>query len=232
MVGDDRVQAAFPTLPAGLQRTEQRLLESCKDVTPAHKLVSDESLKMTVLTECEGHLVKAGLLPDANVKAARMTLLLAGVSLLSAVAIIKILVALSRGRTNVLFLVVACVIFAFLVYRVANPFRTWAGEAILADQRILFSALKARAVSMAVPTGSNDLALLASVAGSAQPLRQRDELRFQGGRCPEGNSTRAYPMHPPRGRHKRPRLDRRRTLARRSPARRAGSRLRTARDCW
>jgi uncharacterized protein (TIGR04222 family) len=167
MVGDDRVQAALPTLPAGLQRTEQRLLESCKDVTPAHELVSDESLKMTVLTECEGHLVKAGLLPDANVKAARMTLLLAGVSLLSAVAILKILIALSRGRTNVLFLVVACVIFAFLVYRVANPFRTWAGEAMLADQRTLFSALKARAVSMAVPTGSNDLALLAAVFGTA-----------------------------------------------------------------
>ena len=47
------------------------------------------------------------------------------------------------------------------MYRVANPFRTWAGDAILADQRTLFSALKARAASMTIPTGGNDLALLA-----------------------------------------------------------------------
>ena len=167
MVGQDRVQAALPIMPAGLQRTEQRLLESCKDVTPAYALVADESLKMTALTECEGQLVRAGLLPDANVKAARMTLLFAAVSLLSAVAIVKILVALSRGRTNVVFLVIACVVFVFLVARVANPFRTWAGEAMLADLRTLFSALKVRAVSMGEPTGSNDLALRAAVFGTA-----------------------------------------------------------------
>ena len=166
-LGDDRVQAAFLTMPAGLQRTEQRLLESCKDVTPAHALVSDHSLKMTVLTECEGQLAKVGLLPDANVKAARMTLLFSGVALLSAVAMIKILVALSRGRTNILFLGLACVIFIFLVYRVATPFRTRAGEAMLADLRTLFSALKVRAVSMAEPTGGSDLALLAAVFGTA-----------------------------------------------------------------
>ena len=167
MVGDDRVQAALPTMPAGLLRTEQRLLESCKAVTPAHQLVSDHSLRMTARTDCEGHLVRAGLLPDANIKAARMTLLFAGVSLLTVVAIIKILVALSRGRTNILFLVIACAVFVYLMYRVANPFRTWAGDAILADQRTLFSALKARAASMTIPTGGNDLALLAAVFGTA-----------------------------------------------------------------
>jgi uncharacterized protein (TIGR04222 family) len=166
VVGDDRLKAVQATVPAGLPRTEQRLLESCKDATRASEILSDESLKVTVSSECEGQLVRAGLLPDEKVKSARTGLLFAGVFFLVLVAFLKILIALGRGRTNVGFLVVACLLFAFLVYRVTNPFRTLAGETMLADLRKLFSALQDRAVWMAIPSGGNDLALLAAVFGT------------------------------------------------------------------
>lgn len=166
-VGDDRLKAVGPNPPAGLNRTETRLLETCRAETRASEIISDESLKVTVRTECEGTLIRAGLLPDERIRAARIRLVLIGVLVLGSVAMTKILVAFSRGRANVLFLIVACVGFAVVVYRNGNPVRTQAGDAMLADLRELFRALRHRAASITIPTGGNDLALLAAVFGTA-----------------------------------------------------------------
>jgi uncharacterized protein (TIGR04222 family) len=199
VVDDDRLKTTQAAVPAGLPRTEQRLLESCRDATRASEILSDESLRITVSTECEGQLVRAGLLPDAKVKSARTGLLFAGVFFLVLVAFLKILIALGRGRTNVGFLVVACLLFAFLVYRVTNPFRTQAGEAMLADLRNLFWALRDRAVSMTVPSGGNDLALLAAVFGTGslpagagyveRLFRKPDKSSSSGSSCGSGGSS-------------------------------------------
>jgi uncharacterized protein (TIGR04222 family) len=165
VVDDDRLQTTSARLPGGLQRTEERLLESCKAPMRASSIVDDTSLKITVRSECEGQLVRAGLLPDANVKADRQWLLLGAATVLGVVALVKILVALSRGRTNIEFLIILVGVFGYAVYRVANPSRTLAGEAMLADLRQLFAALKSRTVSFGAPSGNNDLALLAAVFG-------------------------------------------------------------------
>jgi uncharacterized protein (TIGR04222 family) len=101
VVDAHHLKATPAQMPAGLQRTEERLLESCKDPTRASAIVDDVSLKITVTTECEGQLVRAGLLPDDNVKADRQWLLIVGSSLLGLVALVKIVLALGRGRTNV-----------------------------------------------------------------------------------------------------------------------------------
>lgn len=172
VVGDDTLQAVQASVPAGLQRTEQRLLENCKEPTRASAILSDASLRATVSVECESPLRRAGLLPDDRVKANRQWLLIAASLVLGLVASLKILVALGRGRTNVGFLIAACVLFGVVVYRVANPFRTLAGEAMLADLRTLFSALRERALSIRAPTGGNEVALLAAVFGTGSlPVR-------------------------------------------------------------
>lgn len=164
-VDEHHVKATASRMPAGLQRTEQRVIESCTQPTRASAIVEDTSLQMTVTSECEGQLVRAGLLPDVQAKAARLSLLVGGTFLLGLVALGKIVIAFSRGRTNVGLLVVASLVFAYVLYRVTNPARTSAGEAMLADLRRLFSALKDRAASIGTPSGTNEMALLAAVFG-------------------------------------------------------------------
>jgi uncharacterized protein (TIGR04222 family) len=159
------VKISSAKMPAGLQRTEQRLLEACRHSTRASAIVDDTSLRITVTTECQDHLVRAGLLPDDKIKVDRQWLLMGGVAFLGLVALIKIVIALDRGRTNVGFLLAAIAIFGYVLYRIANPFRTLAGEAMLADLRQLFSALKERTRSIGTPSEAQELALVAAVFG-------------------------------------------------------------------
>jgi uncharacterized protein (TIGR04222 family) len=172
-VDEHHVQISSAKMPAGLQRTEQRVLEACQHSTRASAIVDDTSLRITVTTECEGHLVRAGLLPDDKVKADRLWLLVASVAFLGLVAILKIAIALGRGRTNIGFLIAAVAIFGYVIYRIANPFRTLAGEAMLADLRQLFRELKHRTWwSIGTPSEPQELALVAAVFGiSALPGR-------------------------------------------------------------
>jgi uncharacterized protein (TIGR04222 family) len=172
VVDEHHLKTSSRTMPAGLQRTEERVLETCKDSTRASAIVDDTSLKITVTTECEGHLIRAGLLPDDKVKADRQWLLMAGMALLALVALVKIVIALGRGRPNIGFLIVALPVFGYVLYRIANPVRTLAGEAMLADLRQLFTALKDRTLSIGTPSEAQELALVAAVFGiSALPGR-------------------------------------------------------------
>jgi uncharacterized protein (TIGR04222 family) len=120
---------------------------------------------MTVTAECEGHLVRAGLLPDDKVKADRQWLLVASVAFLALVAVIKIVIALGRGRTNIAFLILAVPIFGYVLSRIATPLRTLAGEAMLADLRQLFAGLRDRTGSIGTPSQAQELALAAAVFG-------------------------------------------------------------------
>lgn len=167
VVDEHRLKTSADRLPAGLARTEQRVLESCKDPIRASAIVDDTSLRITAATECEGQLIRAGLLPDDNIKAVRQWLLSAGLLLLGLVAVLKIVVALGRGRTNVGFLIILAFVFGYVVHRIANPSRTLAGEAMLADLRQLFSAARYRSAGMGTPGGTNEVALLAAVFGIA-----------------------------------------------------------------
>jgi uncharacterized protein (TIGR04222 family) len=164
-VDEHHVKISTAKMPAGLQRTEQRVLEACKDSTRASAIVDDTSLRITVTTECQDHLVRAGLLPDDNVKADRQWLLVASVAFLGLVALIKIVIALDRGRTNIGFLLAAVPLFGYVLYRIAHPFRTLAGEAMLADLRQLFAALADRTRSIGTPSEAQELALAAAVFG-------------------------------------------------------------------
>lgn len=167
LVDEHHVKAARPEVLAGLQRTEQRLLESCREPARASALLADETLRMTAATECESQLVRAGLLPDETMKANRLWLLMIASLTLGFVAGLKMLIALSRGRTNIALLIIAVVVFGFVIHRVTNPFRTVAGDAMLADLRTLFGALKHRvsSFSLDVPSGGNEIALAAAVFG-------------------------------------------------------------------
>ena len=85
--------------------------------------------------------------------------------MLAGVAGTKIVVALSRGRTNILFLVIEAIVFCVLAYKVTHPFRTPAGDALLDELGTLFAGLRARAGSLALGAADQDVALLAAVFG-------------------------------------------------------------------
>jgi uncharacterized protein (TIGR04222 family) len=192
IVDQHRVKRTAERMPAGLPRTEQRVLESCRDATRASAIVDDTSLRVTVTAECEAPLVRAGLLPDANSKAVQQGLLIGGVLVLGLVALVKIALALGRGRPNVGFLVVAAVAFGYLVYRVATPVRTLAGDAMLADLRQLFSAARQRATTPDPRGGTNELALIAAVFGlggvGERLFRNPAHHASDGGTCGSGGS--------------------------------------------
>lgn len=169
VVDAHHLKAASANVPASLQRTEERLLRACTEPVRASELLADVSLRVTADTECEPHLVGAGLLPNDEVKSIRLGIRTVALLVLGSVAALKIFIALSRGRTNVGFLIVLGVLFGGVIYFVTNPFRTIAGDAMLGDLRTLFWALKDRAASISWggSRAGTELALLAAVFGTA-----------------------------------------------------------------
>lgn len=117
--------------------------------------------------EYERKLSTLGLVPSSGRKAARRTLLLVALAVLIGLSVAKLVVALSRGRTNVMFLIVLTIVATVIAVKVATPRRTARGDAVLADLRRLFKRLRARASSLRSGGADADAALLAAVFGLA-----------------------------------------------------------------
>ncbi len=117
---------------------------------------------------CEGlaeELRGRGLLAAPRLKGHRALVFLFSALVLSGVALLKVAIALSRGRHNVLFLVASAAIACILALRWANPRLTVLGERVLSDMRELFTGLHARAETIAAGGGTAELALLVGVFG-------------------------------------------------------------------
>jgi uncharacterized protein (TIGR04222 family) len=188
LVDAHHIKTAVASLPAGLQGTEERLLEACRAPVRASSLVDDTALQIAATVECEPQLVRAGLLPDERLKRVWAGLRTMALLLLGSVAALKIVIALIRGRTNIAFLIILSAVFGAIIYLVTNPSRTAAGDAMLADLRMLFAALKTQAGFRRYTPGmgGHELALLAAVfgatslpavAGSMQTLFRKPEPR-------------------------------------------------------
>ena len=115
--------------------------------------------------ELEVSLVEHRLLAGAAEQDGRRGRLWLSLAALLLPAGAKVVVALARGRSNVLFLIGLAALFAFLLVRDAWPRRTARGDALLADLRTLFAGLRSRAASLASGGGTAEAALLAAVFG-------------------------------------------------------------------
>jgi uncharacterized protein (TIGR04222 family) len=168
VVDAHHLKAATASVPAGLRSIEERVMQACREPVRASGLLDDTTLNAIAADDCEPQLIRAGLLPDDRIKATWRYLRVLALLLLVSVAALKIGIALSRGRTNIVFLVILSAIFGVIVYFVTNPVRTAAGNAMLADLRTLFAALERRAGSLrsGPDRGGNELALLAAVFGA------------------------------------------------------------------
>jgi len=150
---------------------------------------------------CEGYartLEQAGLLPDRPARSRRWLLGVVAAGVLAGVALLKILIALSRGRTNIGFLLVLAVLFCWLSYRWATPRLTARGERFLEDLHTLFSGLKGRAAGLRPGGDTSELAWLAAVFGATavpfpfpslfrqQPAESSTSWGFGGSSCGSG----------------------------------------------
>jgi uncharacterized protein (TIGR04222 family) len=124
----------------------------------------------TLAAACDDYaatLKRLRLLPDDEVMWARLRRLVVFGGILVGVAVAKIVVALSAGRTNVLFLVALAGLFTVAAVVIGNPRRTVLGATALSDLRRLFSRLRARARSISPGGATAEAALLAAVFGIA-----------------------------------------------------------------
>jgi len=113
----------------------------------------------------ERRLTELGLFPDREHTLRRRRLLLAALAVLVGLAVAKLAVAMARGRTNVLFLIILTLVAAVVATVVATPRLTSRGRTLLRDLRRLFARLRARSRLLTQGGATADAALLAAVFG-------------------------------------------------------------------
>jgi uncharacterized protein (TIGR04222 family) len=120
----------------------------------------------------ESELARLDLIPGERAKRAQNARLAVAILVLGGVALIKILVAMARGRSNVGFLIILAIAFGFGSERLARARLTRRGTAMLSSLRTLFDGLKDRAPLLRAGETSDEVLLLAAVFGvGAIPAR-------------------------------------------------------------
>jgi uncharacterized protein (TIGR04222 family) len=110
-------------------------------------------------------LVSRGLVADENVRHRRWMYVFAGITFLLVIAMIKILVALSTGHSNVFFLGILAIGATVLLARRALTHRTFAGNTALQNLRVLFNSLWLARRRREMLEDPSEAALLAAVFG-------------------------------------------------------------------
>lgn len=108
-----------------------------------------------------------GLTPSSRETAQRQVIYVIAAGALAAVAIIKLLLALARGRTNVGLLIILGFLAQFVLFKVAFPRLTERGKALMRDVQTLFGDLESRRPMLRPAAGTKELAWLVCVFGLA-----------------------------------------------------------------
>lgn len=157
------LQSAADAVQRTRHRLEQAVLDRFQQVAEANVVFADLRLA-SVAGELGRTLERHGLVPDDDVKRDRRWRLGLAAAILGGVALVKVLVALSRGRGNVLYLALMGLIAVMAAAGVTRDPRTARGDAILADLRTLFRQLRARAHQLG-REATEEALLLAAVFG-------------------------------------------------------------------
>jgi uncharacterized protein (TIGR04222 family) len=151
--------------PASVRRPiEKELLRKFKSANEAGLIYEDAGLLATC-KPYEQTLRTTGLLPSKWMERARMTRVGVAVVILAGIAFAKIFIALSRGHTNIWFLVILMAAAIFFLIKVSFPRLTETGKAMIADLQDLYSGLKDRALFLKPGGATIEPMLLASVFG-------------------------------------------------------------------
>jgi uncharacterized protein (TIGR04222 family) len=178
----------------GLADMERAVLRHFHSSILIDSVFSAQAVLAAAERNCADPLRHRGLLPDSATLRFRWGAIMAAIALIAGVALVKIDLALARGRSNIGFLIVLAVVAAIAAVMVGNPRRTAFGAAVLRSLRGLFSGLRSRADTIRAGNRSNDLLWLAAVFGldvlpsSAFPSIERFYPRKESGSSSCGGS--------------------------------------------
>jgi uncharacterized protein (TIGR04222 family) len=129
----------------------------------------------------------AGLVASAETYAARRPVFVLGLAILAGLPGTKIIVALNRGHSNVLFLFVLALIFLGILSQIYRRQRTRQGDQALANLKLLLAGRQARSKLIKAGEANDDALLLAAVYGlSALPAENFPYLKKL---FPKGSSS-------------------------------------------
>jgi uncharacterized protein (TIGR04222 family) len=161
---ENRLEVKDPSAIDTVKRPiEKRVLEAFKTAQPISTMNS--LLGCSACLDYTLNLERFGLLPGPEIRAVRQRRLWIALAILVGVAGLKFFIALSRGRTNLVFLIILASLAASVALRIGNPFRTTRGEEFLGDVKSLFGNLRIRAGSLRPGGATSDLVWLASAFG-------------------------------------------------------------------
>lgn len=143
---------------------EQKILTKFIEPTEFKKIFEDEELKKICLEYEEG-FVKNNLYASPRKMAFRLKFVSLGIVLIGGVGVVKILIAISRGHHNLLFLVFLLLAYLFILGRFFLKKRTSLGDQVLEDLKNLFKNLKERSFALSPGGLTNEVALVAAVFG-------------------------------------------------------------------
>jgi uncharacterized protein (TIGR04222 family) len=141
---------------------ERELLQMCLVPRDPAELFA-EPFCADVANRYENEFARDGLFPNQLTRSARAKIFAVAAGFLIAVAGIKIVVALGRGRTNVMFLILLTVLAVFVLNRVVRSRRTVKGSQYVAELKNLFRSLLGRPLHAG--GGTTELAMLAAIWG-------------------------------------------------------------------
>jgi len=151
--------ADHPELPV----LEQLILKKYARPGEASGVFSDGTLDREC-TRVRASLEASGLVPDASLRALRWWSTFAGVAVLAIVALIKIGVALQRGKSNVQFLIALAVASCIGAILIARSPRTPRGSAMIQDLQSLLEQARRQYLD---PRSSAEVALVMATFGVA-----------------------------------------------------------------
>jgi uncharacterized protein (TIGR04222 family) len=163
--GENRLELTDTRAIESVRRPlEKRVLEAFKTPVPISTTLELLESSAPCLNYAR-NLEQLGLLPGEATREKRKIRKQIAIGLLLGVAILKILIAISRGRTNVLLLIILAILAACVTARISNPFRTARGDKFLADVKSLFASIRSRSDSLRPGGATSDLVWLASAYG-------------------------------------------------------------------
>ncbi|MCA1576115.1 MAG: TIGR04222 domain-containing membrane protein [Acidobacteria bacterium] len=160
-----QLKTADKASPDSVRRPiEKELLHRFKRADEATAIFEDARLRATC-KPLEQTLKNAGLLPNEQIHSSRMARLLIACAVIAGVGVVKVLVALSRGRTNIWFLVILMLVAIVIAIKISFPRITESGKAMIADLQNLYSGLKDRALFLQTGGATIEPMMLAAVFG-------------------------------------------------------------------
>jgi uncharacterized protein (TIGR04222 family) len=160
----DALQAAPHAVAYARRRVDQSILQHFQYAKPASSAFTSDACRHAC-HELDGELRKQRLLPAPGQWFVRVLLGLAATAFLWMIAYIKIDIALSRGRHNIGFLLLACASVPLLLAFVLRSRRTSLGKRVIKDFQTLFARLRSQAEAIPLGGATNELSLLLGIYG-------------------------------------------------------------------